>query len=82
MSGKLTVRAGGEVFTRKTLDPKGEPSNFLTEAELGAKVAGLANAVIGERPAARLAETVLRLDRLEQASAVLQASAPEHMAVG
>jgi 2-methylcitrate dehydratase PrpD len=82
MSGKLTVRAGGEVFTRKTLDPKGEPSNFLTEAELGAKFAGLANAVIGERPAARLAETVLRLDRLEQASAVLQASAPEHMAVG
>jgi 2-methylcitrate dehydratase PrpD len=80
MSGKLTLRARGKVFTRKTLDPKGEASNFLTETELRAKFAGLANAVIGEAPAERLAETVLRLDRLEHADAILAASLPERVA--
>ena len=34
--------------------PKGEPSNFLTEAELRAKFAGLADAVLGAERAARL----------------------------
>ena len=82
MAGKLTVRAGGRVLERKVVDPKGEPSNFLTEAELRAKFAGLANSVIGDVRAANLAETVLRLDRLEKAGAILAASLPERAHFG
>ena len=37
MSGKLTVAARGQSFVQKVVVPKGEPSNFLTEAELRAK---------------------------------------------
>ena len=48
MSGKLTVEARGERFTQKVVVPKGEPANFLAEAELRAKFAGLADAVLGD----------------------------------
>jgi 2-methylcitrate dehydratase PrpD len=78
MACNLTLRSGGKVFTRQVVDPKGEPSNFLTETELGAKFSGLANAAIGESAADRLAEAVLGLDRLQRASAVLEASSPRH----
>ena len=47
MSGKLTIAARGQSFSQKVVVPKGEPSNFLTEAELRAKFTGLADAVLG-----------------------------------
>ena len=47
MSGKLTITARGESFMQKVVVPKGEPGNFLAEAELRAKFAGLADAVLG-----------------------------------
>lgn len=72
MSGKLTVRARGETFTRTVIVPKGEPDNFLTEAELRAKFSGLADAVLGEREAGRLADTIARMDRLNDISALLR----------
>ena len=62
MSGKLTIAARGESFTQKVVVPKGEPSNFLTEAELRAKFAGLTDAVLGAERAARLADAVLAID--------------------
>jgi 2-methylcitrate dehydratase PrpD len=46
MSGKLTIAARGQSFTQKVVVPKGEPSNFLTEAELRAKFAGLTEAML------------------------------------
>jgi 2-methylcitrate dehydratase PrpD len=76
MSGKLTLRARGETFIRKVVVPKGEPSNFPADAELRAKFAGLADAVLGSGPAAALAEEVLRLDRLNEAASLLRRSAP------
>ena len=35
MSGKLTVKARGQVFTRTVVVPKGEPANFPSEADFG-----------------------------------------------
>ena len=50
MAGKLTVRARGQDHVRLVKVAKGEPENFLTEAELRAKFHGLADAVLGARP--------------------------------
>ncbi len=71
MSGKLTLRARGEVFTRTVIVPKGEPSNFPSAAELRAKFDGLAEAVLGVPEAAALADQVLRLDELPEGASIL-----------
>ncbi|MFC4167885.1 MmgE/PrpD family protein [Teichococcus aestuarii] len=75
MSGKLTVRARGQDFVRTVIVPKGEPDNFLTEAELRAKFSGLADAVLGPERAAALAETIGRMDRLNDISSLLRSPA-------
>jgi 2-methylcitrate dehydratase PrpD len=75
MSGKLTIQARGQTFVSKVIVPKGEPSNFLTEAELLAKFSGLADAVLGEARAAELAETIGMFDRLNDVSSVLRGPA-------
>jgi 2-methylcitrate dehydratase PrpD len=72
MSGKLTVTAGGRTYRQTVIVPKGEPANFLTEAELRRKFAGLADAVLGADVAARLADAVLHLDRLNRAASLFQ----------
>jgi len=41
MSGSARIHAGGRAFDRMVTVPKGEPGNFLTEAELRAKFDGL-----------------------------------------
>ena len=76
MSGKLTLRARGQVFIRKVVVPKGEPSNFLTEAELMAKYHGLADAVLGAERAARLAEAVLTLHQAPGVAGLLRLGSP------
>jgi len=76
MSGKVTIEARGERFTRKVVVPKGEPANFLTEAELRAKFAGLADAVLGGERAARLADAVLAIDSSNDISSLMRLSAP------
>ena len=72
MSGKLTLRARGEAFVRTVIMPKGEPENFLTEAELREKFAGLADPVIGAEAATALAEAIAGLDRLNDVSPLLR----------
>jgi 2-methylcitrate dehydratase PrpD len=62
MSGKVTLTARGQTFSRIVEVPKGEPDNFLTEAELLAKFHALADAVLGAERAAALAAAVLALD--------------------
>ncbi len=76
MSGKLTVRARDDAFQKKVVVPKGEPANFLTEAELRAKFAGLADAVLGEERAGRLADAVLGLDRANDVASLMRLTAP------
>ena len=76
MSGKVTIRARGQDFIKKVVVPKGEPANFLTEAELRAKFHGLADAVLGHERAAQLADAVLNLDRAGDVNAMMRLGAP------
>ena len=76
MSGKLTITAGGKTFEQKVVVPKGEPSNFLTEAELRAKFAGLTDAVLGEERAKALASAVLAIDTTADVSSLMRLASP------
>ncbi len=76
MSGKLTIRARGKVFARKVVVAKGEPGNFLSEAELRGKFAGLADAMLGADRSARLADAVLAIDRTADISTLMRVAAP------
>ncbi len=76
MSGKLTVRTRGQSFVRKVVVPKGEPANFLSEDELRAKFAGLAEAVLGAERSARLADAVLAVDRTQDIASLMRLAAP------
>ncbi len=65
MSGKLTVRARGSQFVKTVVVPKGEPENFLSEAELTAKFHGLTQPLLGDNAVSDLAGAVLGLDQLD-----------------
>ena len=74
MSGRITIVARGESFTRTVIVPKGEPDNFLTEAELRAKFSGLVESVLGAERTQRLAEAVLALEEAAQAASLVRLS--------
>jgi 2-methylcitrate dehydratase PrpD len=76
MSGKLTVQARGQSFMQKVVVPKGEPSNFLTEAELKAKFFGLTNTVLGPNRASALAQSVLAIDTSTDVSGLTRYATP------
>jgi 2-methylcitrate dehydratase PrpD len=76
MSGKVSIAARGQSFVRKVVVPKGEPSNFLSEAELRAKFSGLAEAVLGSERTARLAAEVLAINRLAGVGSLMRLAAP------
>jgi 2-methylcitrate dehydratase PrpD len=76
MSGRITLMARGKTFTKTVIVPRGEPANFLTEAELRAKFAGLADAVLGAERSARLADAVLAIGSASDVSALMRLAAP------
>jgi 2-methylcitrate dehydratase PrpD len=76
MSGKLTIAARGQSFMQKVVVPKGEPDNFLTEAELRGKFTGLADAVLGDERSARLADAVLAIDAASDVANLMRLAAP------
>ncbi|MBR0644251.1 MmgE/PrpD family protein [Plastoroseomonas hellenica] len=76
MSGKVTIRARGQSFSRKVVVPKGEPTNFLTEAELRSKFAALCDAVLGAERTRQLADAVLSLDRAPDVNGLMRLGAP------
>jgi 2-methylcitrate dehydratase PrpD len=76
MSGKLTVTARGQSFAQKVVVPKGEPSNFLTEAELRAKFTGLTDALLGVERSARLADAVLAIDTASDVANLMRLASP------
>ncbi len=76
MSGRLTIAARGQAFTQKVVVPKGEPDNFLTEAELRAKFTGLTEAILGAERAARLADAVLAIDAAPDVARLVRLAAP------
>ena len=72
MAGKLTVSAHGRRYEKKVIVPKGEPGNFLSEAELRGKFASLADPVLGDDRAAALANAALAIDTLPDIAALMQ----------
>ena len=76
MSGKVTVLARGQRFSKTVRVPKGEPDNFLSEAELRAKFAGLTDAVLTQAHAATLADVVLAVHTAPDVAAMLRAAVP------
>ena len=76
MSAKLTIQAGNRVYEQAVIVPKGEPGNFLTEAELKGKFFGLTNTVLGLDRATALAETVLAIDTAADVSGLHRHAAP------
>ena len=76
MSGKLTVRARGQDHVRMIRIAKGEPENFLTEAELRAKFHGLVDAVLGRDRAIQLADAVIGLERSADVNGLMRLGAP------
>ena len=76
MSGRLTVTAAGRTVTKLVEIPKGEPDNFLTDAELRAKFDALSAPVLGWDRAGRLADAVLGLDMAPGIGALMRLGAP------
>ncbi len=76
MSGKLTVHARGQDHMHTVVVPKGEPANFLTEAELRAKFADLTDAVLGAERSATLADAVLAIDATADLASLMRLATP------
>lgn len=76
MAGKLTVHARNQVFTRMVRVPKGEPDNFLSDAELRTKFDALAVPILGEARAGSLADALLAIDTAGTLSALMRLAAP------
>jgi len=72
MSGRITIAARGQRFTKKVVVPLGEPSHFLDEQALLAKFEGLARPVQGDGWRS-LADAALSIDRLPNMAALLSA---------
>lgn len=64
MSGKISITARGQTFSRKVVVPLGEPSNFLVKDKLLEKFMALAAPVLGADKAAALATAALDLASL------------------
>lgn len=77
MAGKVTLSARGQVFERMVVVPKGEPDNFLSEAELRAKFAGLTERVLGAAGAKRLADAVLAIDQASAIAPLIRLAEPQ-----
>ena len=76
MSAKLTLQARGQTYTRMVKIPKGEPANFLTDAELRAKFHDLATPVLGNDQTARLADALLAIDSAPNLAPITRLVAP------
>ena len=70
MSGKISISARGQTFSRKVIVPLGEPSNFLGTEALLAKFTALAAPVLGADKADALARSALDLAALPEVGAL------------
>lgn len=68
MSGKITIKAGNRVLTKKVIVPKGDPENFPDHDALRAKFISLAGPVIGDEQCQHLIEMINKTDHLKLAS--------------
>lgn len=77
MSGSVRVKTRRGAYETSVRVPKGEPSNFLSAAELRAKFDGLAGPYLSARRLDELAGALLALDQAKDIGAVLRLSRPE-----
>ena len=56
--------------------PRGEPGNFLSEAELRGKFAGLTDSGLGAERAAGLADAILAIDTTANIANLIRRAAP------
>ncbi|MDA8050762.1 MAG: MmgE/PrpD family protein [Rhodospirillales bacterium] len=80
MAGKVTIRARGRVFQKTVRVPKGEPGNFLSEAELRGKFVSLAEPVLGAGQTATLADAALAIAGLANISVLMRNGTPARLA--
>ncbi|MDE2333356.1 MAG: MmgE/PrpD family protein [Rhodospirillales bacterium] len=76
LAGRVTLRARGQVFEKTVTVPRGEPANFLSEADLRTKFAGLTESVLGAERTARLADAVLAIDRTADVAGLMRLASP------
>ncbi len=76
MAGRVTLAVGGKDYAETVIIASGEPETFPSEADVRAKFAGLADAVLGVERAARLADAVLAIDRAGEVSGLMRLASP------
>lgn len=81
MSGVARIRTGTGTFEQLVVVPRGEPSNFITAAELRAKFDGLVAPYLSNERRDALASALLGLDGVTDVAEVLELSRPD-MATG
>jgi len=72
MSGAARIHAAGQVFEQMVVVPKGEPGNFVTEAELRAKFDGLTAPYLDAARREELARRLLAVDEEGDIGALLR----------
>jgi 2-methylcitrate dehydratase PrpD len=77
MSGVARIRTARGSFEQLVVVPKGEPDNFLSEAELRAKFDGLVAPYLSAERRERLASTLLALHEVRDVAAVLDLCRPD-----
>lgn len=76
MSGKITLKARGQTFTKKVVVPKGEPSNFFGAEELKGKFMKLAEPSLGVGGAEALADAILKIDDFKDVNDLMRHARP------
>lgn len=74
MSGIARIKTTGGEFETLVVVPKGEPGNFLADAEFRDKFDGLCAPYLGEEKAHHLADTLLALEQANSVAAVIALS--------
>ncbi|MDA7946996.1 MAG: MmgE/PrpD family protein [Hyphomicrobiaceae bacterium] len=74
MSGVARIRTRSGSFERFVVVPKGEPDNFLEDAEFRSKFDGLCEPYLGKDAADRLADSLLSLEQANSVSAIMALS--------
>ena len=77
MSGTARVKTSKGEFETFVVVPRGEPGNFLDDAEFRSKFDGLCAPYIGEQQAGKLADQLLALEQANSVSAVMALSQAE-----
>ncbi|MCB1741902.1 MAG: MmgE/PrpD family protein [Gammaproteobacteria bacterium] len=76
MSGSATIRTSRGEFHKLVVIPKGEPENFMSEAELRAKFDGLVGPYLSESGRETLAQRLFALDEQTDITSLLALTRP------